>query len=179
MQEDRVRLADELMSVTTALRRLVRRRLRQERPPRLRPAQVELLLVVARHPGMSVAAAARELHLADNSVSTLVNQLAGSGILHRQTDPDDRRAARLHLTPAAQRHLADWRDRRARLVGTRLDELSSDDRTAIAAALPALNRLLTRMQDGEHEPLPRRVPAPTKLMDDEREAPSPTRGGEL
>src|SRR4051812_1870300 len=96
MSSDGVRLADDLLDVTAATRRLVRRRLRQEMPPpRLRPAQVELMLVVARHPGMSVAAAARELHLADNSVSTLVNQLVGSGMLHRKTNPDDRRAARL------------------------------------------------------------------------------------
>jgi DNA-binding MarR family transcriptional regulator len=156
------------MGVTAALRRLIRRRLREESPPRLRPTQVELLIVLARQPGMSVAAVARELHLAENSVSTLVNQLAGAGMLHRRTDPDDRRAARLELTPAARRHLTEWRDRRARLVGARLGDLSGEDRTAIAAALPALNRLLALLQEPQAY--------------DEHEAPSPatqsTRGGE-
>ncbi|MBC6463056.1 MarR family winged helix-turn-helix transcriptional regulator, partial [Actinomadura sp. HBU206391] len=91
--------------------------------------------------------AARELHLADNSVSTLVNQLIGAQMLRREIDPADRRAARLVLTPAAQRRIAEWRDRRARLVGARLDVLSGDDRAAIAAALPALRRLLAEMQE--------------------------------
>ena len=145
--DEGVRLADELMTVNAAMRRLVRRRLREEVPPRLRPAQVELLAVVGGRPGISVAAAARELRLADNSVSTLVNQLLTAGMLRRETDPEDRRAVRLELTPAAQRHMADWRDRRARMVGTRIQELPADDRAAIAAALPALGRLLIALQD--------------------------------
>jgi DNA-binding MarR family transcriptional regulator len=182
MSGDGVRLADELMGVTAALRRLIRRRLREERPPRLRPTQVELLIVVARQPGMSVAAVARELHLADNSVSTLVNQLVGAGMLHRRTDPDDRRAVRLELTSGAQRHLAEWRDRRATLVGARLDELSGEDRAAITAALPALNRLLALLHDPQihdpqiHEPQAReraREQTHEPLAHDEREAPSP------
>jgi DNA-binding MarR family transcriptional regulator len=145
--DEGVRLADELMTVNAAMRRLVRRRLREEVPPRLRPAQVELMAVVGGHPGISVAAAARELRLADNSVSTLVNQLLTAGMLRREIDPDDRRAVRLELTPAAQRHMADWRDRRARLVGARIQELPAEDRAAIAAALPALGRLLTGLQE--------------------------------
>jgi DNA-binding MarR family transcriptional regulator len=135
------------MTVNAAMRRLVRRRLREEVPPRLRPAQVELMRVVGGRPGISVAAAARELHLADNSVSTLVNQLLGAEMLRRETDPDDRRAVRLELTPKAQRHMVDWRDRRARMVGARIDELSGEDRAAISAALPALGRLLVSLGD--------------------------------
>lgn len=145
--DEGVRLADELMTVNAAMRRLVRRRLREEVPPRLRPAQVELMAVVGGRPGISVAAAARELRLADNSVSTLVNQLLAAGMLRRETDPEDRRAVRLELTPAAQRHMADWRDRRARLVGARIQELPAEDRAAIAAALPALGRLLIGLQE--------------------------------
>ena len=149
MTDEGVRLADELMTVNAAMRRLVRRRLREDVPSRLRPAQVELMVVVGGHPGISVAAAARELRLADNSVSTLVNQLLAAGMLRRETDPGDRRAVRLELTPAAQRHIADWRDRRARMVGARLAELSDDDRAAIGAALPALRRLVAGLQEPE------------------------------
>jgi DNA-binding MarR family transcriptional regulator len=145
--DEGVRLAAELMSVNTAMRRLVRRRMREQVPPRLRPAQVELMVVVGNHPGISVAAAARELHLADNSVSTLVNQLLAAGMLRREVDPDDRRAVRLELTQDARRHIADWRDRRARLVGARIEELAEEDRTAIAAALPALGRLLASLRE--------------------------------
>jgi DNA-binding MarR family transcriptional regulator len=149
VSDEGVRLADELMTVNAAMRRLVRRRLREEVPPKLRPAQVELLTVVGAHPGISVAAAARELHLADNSVSTLVNQLLATEMLRREPDPGDRRVVRLELTAKAQQHIADWRDRRARLVGERIEALPDEDRAAIAAALPALGRLLDTLREPE------------------------------
>lgn len=144
------RLAGELTDLTGALRRLVRRRLRQDAPqPRLRDTQVELLRTVADNPGIGVAGAARVLHLVDNSVSTLVNQLVSAGLLRREPDPRDRRAARLELTPAAEHRIAAWRDRRARLVGGELATLDDADHEAIEAALPALRRLVTRLRETE------------------------------
>ena len=89
--------ADELMGLAAGLRRVVRRRLRAELPgPALRGAQLELLQLVEAEPGVGVAAAARSLHLAGNTVSTLVNQLVAAGMVHRAVDPADRRAARLY-----------------------------------------------------------------------------------
>ena len=131
------------MESLSGLRRVVRRRLRSglSGPP-LRGAQVELLQVVEEHPGIGVAAAARALHLADNSVSTLVNQLVTAGLLGREVHPHDRRAARLRITGAARARLDTWRQRRAALVVDAFGVLPDDDVAAIEAALPALGRLV-------------------------------------
>jgi DNA-binding MarR family transcriptional regulator len=140
-------LGDELMRVTAALRRLVRRRLRPTlADPPVRGAQLELLWVVEETPGIGVAAAARALRLAANSVSTLVNQLLELDLLTRQPDPDDRRAVRLHLTAAAARRLAGWRAARSELVGAGVAALSAADQEALARALPALAALLTTLE---------------------------------
>lgn len=145
-----VRVGEELMDLTAAVSRVVRRRLRQEMPgPRLRGAQVQLLRAVADEPGIGVRAAARILHLADNSVSTLVNQLVSLGLLIREPDPADRRAARLKVTPAAKRRLAEWRQRRARLAGDLFAGLPEDQVAAIAAALPAMREVLARLDRDE------------------------------
>lgn len=143
------RLASELTQVLAAMRRVVRRRLGASRPPRLPAAQVELLIAVEEEPGIGVAAAARVLHLADNSVSGLVNVLVDAGLLARETDPADRRAARLFLTPAARERLDGWRAARAELVALALERLDEPDRESVAAALPALRRLLDRLRDEE------------------------------
>jgi DNA-binding MarR family transcriptional regulator len=146
-------LAGELMSVTAGIRRRVRRRLRQVLPSGrvsgaagnsqpLTPAQLDLLIVVEAEPGIGVAAAARSLHLAGNSVSALVNALVAADLLRRETDPADRRAARLHLTPVARRRLAHHRETRAAVVGQALERVGPADREAIERALPALRRLL-------------------------------------
>jgi DNA-binding MarR family transcriptional regulator len=147
---EQVVLGEELMTTMAALRRLVRRRLRPVMPgPPLRGAQVELLQVVERQPGIGIAPAGRALQLAANSVSTLVNQLIDQGMLVRQTDPDDRRAARLWLTEAATQRLAAWRQARVELVAGGVAGLSVADRQALAQALPALRALLVALEAGQ------------------------------
>ncbi|MFI9808806.1 MarR family winged helix-turn-helix transcriptional regulator [Streptomyces sp. NPDC052301] len=143
----------ELADALVRLQRLVRRRLRGGLTgPRLRGAEVELLRLVESRPGVGISDAARELHLAGNSVSTLVNQLVRAGHLIRETDPADRRAARLLLTGAAERRLEDWQRRRADLVGRHVARLPEPDREALRAALPALRRLAASLHDDLDEP---------------------------
>jgi DNA-binding MarR family transcriptional regulator len=143
-----VATADELMTLVLGVRRVVRRRLRAELPgPVLRGAQIELLQLVEAEPEVGVAAAARSLHLAGNTVSTLVNQLVDAGMLHRGVDPHDRRAARLSLTDAAQIRLARWRGARSALVADAVARLSEQDVAALEAALPALKNLVLELED--------------------------------
>jgi DNA-binding MarR family transcriptional regulator len=144
--DDPVELGDQLMTTMAAMRRQVRRELRpQGIGPQLRGAQIELLRVASDRPGIGVAAAARELHLAANSVSTLVNQLTDLGMVVRETDPADRRAIRLYPTDAAVARMREWRSARAELVGAGIATMSPADRAAIAAVLPALRTLLANL----------------------------------
>jgi DNA-binding MarR family transcriptional regulator len=142
--------ADELLTVVNGMRRVLRRRLRADLQwPRLPPAQVELLVLVDAEPAIGIAAAARSLHLAGNTVSTLVNQLVDAGLVLRETDPADRRAARLVLTEAGRARLARWRRARRRLVGEAMDRLPADEVTALGGALPALRHLLDELAEEE------------------------------
>ncbi|MER5540181.1 MarR family winged helix-turn-helix transcriptional regulator [Streptomyces mirabilis] len=141
-------LADALAGV----QRLIRRRLRSgTTAPRLRGAEVELLRLVVARPGIGVSEAAKELYLAGNSVSTLVNQLARDGYLNRETDPADRRAARLLPTPAADARLRDWRERRTALVRRQVARLDEAERAALEAALPALRKLAVNLHEETEE----------------------------
>jgi DNA-binding MarR family transcriptional regulator len=136
------------MGLVQGVRRVVRRRLRAQVPgPALRGAQVELLQLVEEEPGVGVAAAARSLHVAGNTVSTLVNQLIEAGMLHRSVDPADRRAARLTLTDAARDRLARWRAARSLLVAEAVGRLSAHDVAALEAALPALKNLVRELEE--------------------------------
>jgi DNA-binding MarR family transcriptional regulator len=150
-----VGLAEELMPAVTALRRAVRRRTRERMGvPALPSAQVELLRVVQDTPGIGVAAVARRLHLADNSVSTLVRTAVADGYLRRTPDPADRRAARLELTDAAHDRLRRWRGVRSEVVDTALAHLDAADHDALLAAVPALTRLLDAVEDHDQEGAP-------------------------
>jgi len=135
-------LAAELIESIGVLRRHLRRR--THRPwteDAVSSAQIELLRVVRRQPGISVAAAATELGVAANTVSTLVRSLVAAGLLQRSADPADRRIARLDLTPATRRQVERWRDERSAVLATAVARLTPDERAALAAAVPVLARL--------------------------------------
>lgn len=145
--------ADDLADALVGVQRMIRRRLRAGLTvARLRGAEVELLRLVETRPGIGVSEAAKELHLAGNSVSTLVNQLVRDGQLVRETDPADRRAARLLLTEAARARLRDWRERRAALVRSQVERLAPADRDALRAAVPALRRLAENLHEEADRP---------------------------
>jgi DNA-binding MarR family transcriptional regulator len=141
---------EEFADALAGLLRLIRRRVRSTMPaPPLRGAQVELLRLVVARPGIRVSDAAKELYLAGNSVSTLVNQLSRAGYLVRETDPDDRRSALLRPTPAAVSRLREWQARRSALVQEQVARLSAADQAAIAAAVPALRRLARQLHEDQ------------------------------
>lgn len=142
---------DELIDALVGVHRRLRRRLRPQITPQLRGAEVELLRLVAGHPGIGISEAAKELHLAGNSVSTLVNALSRQGYLVRETDPADRRAARLLPTPAAGARLAEWRKRRSELVRSGLSRLDETDREALSRAIPALRTLADHLHEEAEE----------------------------
>jgi len=140
-------LASELTTAWGGVRRRLRRSARAKvggEP--LTGSQVEVLRLVETQPGVGVRDAAAALHLAPNTVSTLVGGLATAGLLDRRPDPDDRRATQLHLTPAATTRLRRWRDERDRVLASALQHLDADDRRRLEASLPALERLLAQLE---------------------------------
>lgn len=75
------------------------------------------------------------------AVTQLVARLENDGLVERRPDPRDGRAVLVHITPAGAEIVAARRaDRVARLAPT-LERLSAEERSAIAAALPALRRI--------------------------------------
>jgi len=133
------RLADDLYDVLGLLRRRSRRLVGTPFPElALSGAQLELVRVIRRNPGIAVAHAATLLGLAPNTVSTLVGQLVALEVVVRDRDARDRRLACLHLTPEARETVEQWRDRRAQATAAALAELDEDDRDRLAAALPVI-----------------------------------------
>lgn len=125
-----------------AVRRTSRRRVRRpDELSSLTGAQLELVRLVRRRPGVSVAEAASELGLAPNTVSTLVRQLCDAGFLTRKPDARDRRIARLELRPEIRLKVEAWRDRRIELLASAIVELSASDERRLSEASGVLLRL--------------------------------------
>jgi DNA-binding MarR family transcriptional regulator len=138
--------SQQLTDVVTRLRRALRTSIRTDYPWESLPmAQVELLMALADHAPAKIGRLASLQRLAPNTVSGIVQQLVESGLASRETDKDDRRVARVTLTEAGRRQLAEWQYAHERRIGSALDRLGPTDRDAIMAALPGLDRLVAEL----------------------------------
>jgi DNA-binding MarR family transcriptional regulator len=145
---DRQRLADELLTNMASIRRAGRRE--AERPVELSTltgAQLELLRLVRRRPGVSIADAAQDLRLAPNTVSTLVRQLTDEGMILRRVHGSDRRVARLELSADIRRKVDAWRDRRVVGLGDAVGRLPPEDQRSLIDAVPMLARLAEHLEE--------------------------------
>lgn len=121
---------------------LLVRWLRQHDAGLLSPAKLSALLTVeASGPIRSGDLAARE-NVAPPTMTRLLGALVDAGLVTRGADPTDARGSLVTLTPAGAAALRAVRAERTSLLVERLARLTPDQRTALAAALPALEALL-------------------------------------
>ncbi|WP_072687042.1 MarR family winged helix-turn-helix transcriptional regulator [Rhodococcus marinonascens] len=145
--------AEQLFDAIGLLRRHTRRRVGRPWPETpLTGSQVELVRLLRRRSGTSVAEAAAALGLAANTVSTLVRQLIDAGLVERVRDESDRRIARLALTGTARSQVERWRDRRNVEVEAAFGSLSPEDRVVIESAIPAIIRLAGALHPDQDDP---------------------------
>jgi DNA-binding MarR family transcriptional regulator len=69
-------------------------------PLGLKPAQLDVLMNLYRHPGLSQHELARRLLVGRSNITMLLPQLETRGLLRREGDEKDRRVLRLTLTEA-------------------------------------------------------------------------------
>jgi DNA-binding MarR family transcriptional regulator len=79
--------------------------------------------------------------VAQPTMTTLVVRLERDGLVERASDPADGRAVLVTITDEGIATLRRYSDARAEVLGARLATLGAADLEAIAAALPALDRL--------------------------------------
>ena len=151
--------ADGLADGIARLRRALRRGARVASPGNpLAVAQLELLSVVAEHPGTRPGQLARLLHMRPNTVTTIVNALTARGMISRATADQDRRAVELTATDAGQLAVHAWQATNAAVLHLALSTLPEPQRRALAAAVPAIDalaRAIDRLADtppGDQDP---------------------------
>ena len=141
-----------LTDVVTRLRRALRSSIRTDYPWESLPmAQVELLQTLAAEP-LRVGELATRQRLAPNTVSGLIGKLLDAGFVDRQADPGDRRTARIALTEAGHRQLADWQRAHEQRMAAALNAIPMEDSRAIIQALAGLERLASALGSDPQNP---------------------------
>lgn len=139
-----VTLSPELIAddVRPVLLRLARELRKETEQLGVTARQATLLWLVKRSPGLSLAELAAEEGISPPALSGHVDRLERAGLLQRVRSSADRRRVGLELTEDGGRLLRRIRARRTTWLAARLGELEQADLDAIAAAAPALRRLL-------------------------------------
>ena len=105
-------------------------------------AKWAVLARLDRFEGLKQAELAEMLDLQPISLTRLLDGLADNGLIERRPDPDDRRAKRLFLTPAARPLLAQLTDLGEELMATALAGLDPPEVRALLGNLDAIKENL-------------------------------------
>lgn len=123
-----------------ALARLTRR-LRQHTPQSLSSSQVSTLASVEELEPVRLSDLAVVEGVSLPTQSRVVASLERDRLLVRKPDPDDGRAARLHITAEGRERLEQLRTERSAFLVERLSTLTEVQRAALADALGALETM--------------------------------------
>ncbi len=139
------RLAEELFAVVPQLHRLMDTGVRREMGAETSAPQLRLLSEL-QHGPQSMSALARHLHVSPQAICDLVHDLEERSWLTRGPHPRDRRQQLLTLTAAGAAAFAQARVRALGQLTPLLGQLSEAELSVVAAALPALHRVLNHAE---------------------------------
>ena len=129
-------------TVAPVMRHLVAHARRRRAWSELTYQQYNVLRMIDTMGPQSQAEVARRLMVTAPVVTRLASTLADAGLVERQTDPKDRRAVRLALTPTGRRRARAMRRDLLTAAHELLEPLPAKRRRAVAAALDELQVLL-------------------------------------
>ncbi|WP_433472170.1 MarR family winged helix-turn-helix transcriptional regulator [Spirillospora sp. CA-142024] len=108
---------------------------------RLSFTTLSVLHTLARRSPLRLGELTATEQVTQSAITQMVTRLENDGLVERRPDPRDGRAVLVHITSAGAEVVSARRaDRVARLAPI-LQRLSAEERSAIAAALPALRRI--------------------------------------
>jgi DNA-binding MarR family transcriptional regulator len=132
--------AEAAARLRTAISRL-NRRLRHQTVGELTLSQWSALVAVESAGRMRIGDLAAHEHVSAPTATRLVASLELEGLLQREVDDDDRRAAVVSLAEPGRQALAEIRRKRTAALAARLAALSPADLDRLIDALPLLEEL--------------------------------------
>jgi DNA-binding MarR family transcriptional regulator len=113
----------------------------------LTPTRISVLFSIQRLGPLRLSELAEEEGLNPTMLSRVIADFAEAGLVTRDCDPDDRRAALVQATVAGRKLCERMRGERTDVLELALASLSADDRRAVERALPVLEQLAHGLKD--------------------------------
>ncbi|MDI2035504.1 MarR family winged helix-turn-helix transcriptional regulator [Paenarthrobacter nitroguajacolicus] len=112
----------------------------------LTAAQLSLLSMIS-HSGLRVGDIAKNLGIKVPSATEQIIKLERAGLVTRQPDPDDSRAVQVAITESGTAAVESANQRRNAMVAELLQNLSTEEVEALAAALPVISKINSSFQN--------------------------------
>lgn len=142
--------AQDVLEVVPLVMAAIRATMRAHRAADLSVPQFRTLAYLDRRPGVSLGDVADHIGLTLSSLSKIVDDLVGRGLVTRAAAPNDRRYVTLTLTQAGVAMLGTMRRATQADLAVILDQLSEEDQAAVSQAMRALRRVFGT-QEGRRE----------------------------
>lgn len=141
--------AEDVARLRVGLARIAKVLDRQTRGHALTRTQASVLATAARLGPVRITELAEIEGVNPTMLSRIVAKLEDAGLLHRQADPDDRRAALVEPTAEGRALQQRLREERTRLLVKHLAGLPDDHAAQLLAALPAIEALADALAAAE------------------------------
>lgn len=125
-----------------AITRLARRLRQEAASGGVSPSQLATLATIERHGPLPLGELASRERVQPPTMTRIVAGLEDAKLVARHADENDRRVARIAVTPSGARFLAKHRGRKDVFLARRLEALSPEEADAVRAVLPVLERLV-------------------------------------
>ena len=130
------------IAVIQAEKAIVRALTRALAPFDLKLAQLDVMMNVYRHPGMSQHDVARRLLVGRSNITMLLPDLMKQGLLRRESDPKDKRIMRLYLTDTGEARLMQALEAYSQLIDRVMASSTPEQCDAMGDTMRAISEML-------------------------------------
>lgn len=138
---------DAATRLRVSVARISRRLQRATTDVPLTASEMAVLSTTARHGPLGLGRLAAEEAMNPTMLSRVVRTLEGAGLIAREEDPADRRAATVALTPEGRRLVDRVRTEKADALNRALDRLGAAERAVLTGALASLEALADALRE--------------------------------
>ncbi|MFC0845434.1 MULTISPECIES: MarR family winged helix-turn-helix transcriptional regulator [Streptomyces] len=139
---------DAALQLVISLHRLLRSLRRAAPADGIQPTQIVVLSLLAESGPARIGELAARVPCSQPTATSAVAGLESTGLVLRESDPTDGRAARIVLTEQGARALVDAARAEAEVLAWRLGALGAEEARAVVALGPLLRRLAEAAHDG-------------------------------
>jgi DNA-binding MarR family transcriptional regulator len=113
-----------------------------------------VLKMLERRGPLPMSVVGKQLAIAKQNMTTLIDKLMREGLVERRQDAADRRVVQIAITPRGGRFLTTSRTALQRIIRKNLSELCEEDVRSLDAALQMIRDVVTRLEHSERTPPP-------------------------